>query len=155
MWREVWLEFCHKPIRPNQDQSGHRNWPNTSCIRSPRSRLDKVTCIYMCFMICSKKKRYDEIIPKKPSSHKRRRLVFSCLVGERELGCIGIWVSWKCFCVLLYLPNFLWWNFSVVSVEVGSLLNHVNSCVFCVCLLFNFRLFTVIDLSPEVLFAQH
>ena len=25
MWREVWLEFCHKPIRPNQAQSGHRN----------------------------------------------------------------------------------------------------------------------------------
>ena len=21
----VWLEFCHKPIRPNQAQSGHRN----------------------------------------------------------------------------------------------------------------------------------
>ena len=33
--------------------------------------------------------------------------------------------------------------------------NHVNSCVLCVCLLFNFCLFTVIDLSPRVLFAQH
>ena len=33
-------------------------------------------------------------------------------------------------------------------MEVGSLPNHVNSCVLCVCLLFNFRLFTVIDLSP-------
>ena len=25
MWREVWLEFCHKPIRPNQAQSGHKS----------------------------------------------------------------------------------------------------------------------------------
>ena len=25
IWHEVWLEFCHKPIRPNQAQSGHRN----------------------------------------------------------------------------------------------------------------------------------
>ena len=32
--------------------------------------------------------------------------------------------------------------------------NHVNSCVLYVCLLFNFRLFTVIDLSPRVLSAQ-
>ena len=39
-------------------------------------------------------------------------------------------------------------------MEVGSLPNHVNSCVLCVCLLFNFCLFTVIDLSPGVLFAQ-
>ena len=39
-------------------------------------------------------------------------------------------------------------------MEVGSLLNHVNSCVLCVCLLFNFPLFTVIDLSPGVLSAQ-
>ena len=60
MWHEVWLEFYHKPIRPNQAQSGHRNWPNTSCIRNPKSRLYKVTCIYMCFMICSKKKRIDD-----------------------------------------------------------------------------------------------
>ena len=35
------------------------------------------------------------------------------------------------------------------------MLNHINSCVLCVCLLFNFRLFTVIDLSPGVLSAQH
>ena len=34
------------------------------------------------------------------------------------------------------------------------MLNHVNSCVLCVCLLFNFRLFTVINLSPKVLSAQ-
>ena len=27
------------------------------------------------------------------SSRIRRRIEFSCLVGERELGCIGIWVS--------------------------------------------------------------
>ena len=40
-------------------------------------------------------------------------------------------------------------------MEVGSLPNHVNSCVLCVCLLFNFCLFTVIDLSRGVLFAQH
>ena len=40
-------------------------------------------------------------------------------------------------------------------MEVGSLLNHVNSCVLCVCLLFNFRLFTIINLSPKVLSAQH
>ena len=40
-------------------------------------------------------------------------------------------------------------------MEVGSLPNHVNSCVLCMCLLFNFRLFTVIDLSPGVLSAQH
>ena len=39
-------------------------------------------------------------------------------------------------------------------MEVGSLPNHANSCVLCVCLLFNFRLFTVIDLSPGVLSAQ-
>ena len=39
-------------------------------------------------------------------------------------------------------------------MEVGSLPNHVNSCVLCVCLLFNFCLFTVIDLSPGVLSAQ-
>ena len=39
-------------------------------------------------------------------------------------------------------------------MEVGSLPNHVNSCVLCVCLLFNLCLFTVIDLSPGVLFAQ-
>ena len=39
-------------------------------------------------------------------------------------------------------------------MKVGSLSNHVNSCVLCVCLLFNFRLFTVIDLSPRVLSAQ-
>ena len=39
-------------------------------------------------------------------------------------------------------------------MEVGSLPNHVNSCVICMCLLFYFRLFTVIDLSPGVLFAQ-
>ena len=32
--------------------------------------------------------------------------------------------------------------------------NHVNSYVLFVCLLFNFRLFTVIDLSPGVLSAQ-
>ena len=32
--------------------------------------------------------------------------------------------------------------------------NHINSCVLCVCLLFNFCLFTIIDLSPEVLFAR-
>jgi len=28
-------------------------------------------------------------------------------------------------------------------------------CSLCVCLLFNFHLYTVIDLSPEVLSAQH
>ena len=39
-------------------------------------------------------------------------------------------------------------------MEVGSLSNHVNSCVFCVCLLFNFSLFTVVDLSSGVLSAQ-
>ena len=33
--------------------------------------------------------------------------------------------------------------------------NHVNSCILCVCLLFDFRLFTVIDLSLGVLSAQH
>ena len=33
--------------------------------------------------------------------------------------------------------------------------NHVNSCALCVCLLFDFCLFTVIDLSPRVLSAQH
>ena len=33
-------------------------------------------------------------------------------------------------------------------MEVGNLPNHVNSCIFCVCLLFNFCLFTIIDLSP-------
>ena len=33
--------------------------------------------------------------------------------------------------------------------------NHINSCVLCVCLLFNFRLFIVIDLSPGMLSAQH
>ena len=50
----------------------------------------------------------------------------------------------------------VYWDlgFSVVSVKVGSLPNCVNSCVLCVCLLFNFRLFTVIDLSPGVLSAQ-
>ena len=40
-------------------------------------------------------------------------------------------------------------------MEVVSLPNHVNSCVLFVCLLFNSRLFTVIDLSPRVLSAQH
>ena len=25
MWHEMWLEFFHNPIRPNQAQSGHRN----------------------------------------------------------------------------------------------------------------------------------
>ena len=40
-------------------------------------------------------------------------------------------------------------------MEVGSLPNHVNSSVLCVCLLFNFRLFTIFDLSPGVLLAQH
>ena len=33
--------------------------------------------------------------------------------------------------------------------------NHVNSCILCVCLLFDFRLFTVIDLSLGALSAQH
>ena len=36
----------------------------------------------------------------------RRRIVFSCLAGERELGCIEIWVSRECYCVLLLLPIF-------------------------------------------------
>ena len=45
--------------------------------------------------------------PKKPSSRRRRRIEFSCLVGERELGCIGIWISWEYYCALLYLPNFI------------------------------------------------
>ena len=40
-------------------------------------------------------------------------------------------------------------------MEVGNLLNHTNSCVLCVCLLFNFHLFIVINLSPGVLSAQH
>ena len=40
-------------------------------------------------------------------------------------------------------------------MEVGSLPNHVNSSVLCVCLLFNFCLFTIFDLSPGVLLAQH
>ena len=40
-------------------------------------------------------------------------------------------------------------------MEVGSLPNDVNSYVLCVCLLFDFRLFTVIDLSLGVLYAQH
>ena len=39
-------------------------------------------------------------------------------------------------------------------MEVANLTNHVNSCVLCVCLLFNFCLFTIIDLSPGVLFAR-
>ena len=39
-------------------------------------------------------------------------------------------------------------------MEEGSLPNHVNSYVLCVCMLFNFRLFTVIDLSLVVLSAQ-
>ena len=69
-------------------------------------------------------------------------------MGERELGCIGIWASRECYCALLYLPIYC-------AVEIGSLSNHVNSCVLCVYLLFNFRLFTVIDLSPGVLSAQH
>ena len=34
-------------------------------------------------------------------------------------------------------------------------MNHVNFCVLCVCLLFNFCLFIVINLSFRVLFAQH
>ena len=33
--------------------------------------------------------------------------MFSCLMGERELGCIGIWVSWGCSCALLYLSIFI------------------------------------------------
>ena len=39
-------------------------------------------------------------------------------------------------------------------MEVGSLTNHVNSCILYVCLLFNCCLFTIIDLSPRVLFAR-
>ena len=39
-------------------------------------------------------------------------------------------------------------------MEVGSLTNHVISCILYVCLLFNCCLFTIIDLSPRVLFAR-
>ena len=39
-------------------------------------------------------------------------------------------------------------------MEIGWLPNHVNSCILCVCLLFNFRLLTIIDLSLGVLFAK-
>ena len=60
--------------------------------------------------------------------------------------------------MLLCLPIFIvifFFFFSVVAVEVGNLRNHVNYYVHYVCLLFNFRLFAVIDLSSGVLFAQH
>ena len=73
------------------------------------------------------------------SSRIRRRIVFSYLVGERELECISLFLQGDIF---------------VVFVEVGILPNYVNSCILCVCLLFNFRLFTVINLSPRVLSAQ-
>ena len=42
----------------------------------------------------------------------------------------------------------------LVAVEVDSLPNHVNFFGLCVYLLFNFHLFTVINLSLRVLFAQ-
>ena len=67
---------------------------------------------------------------------------FLCFSCEKKLGC-----NWD----LGFLRVSL---YTIVAVKVGSLPNHVNSCILYVCLLFNFRLFTVINLGPEVLFAQ-
>ena len=44
-WSVAWiLPQAHKA---HQAQSGHRNWPNTSCIRNPNSQLYKVIYIYI------------------------------------------------------------------------------------------------------------
>ena len=76
-------------------------------------------------------------------------MVFSCLVGERELGWIGIWFSRKCYCVLLYFLIFI--VKFLRRYHGGNQFVEPRKFLY---LLFNFCLFTVIDLSPKVLYAQ-
>ena len=76
-------------------------------------------------------------------------MMFSCLVSERELGWIGIWFSRKCYCVLLYLPIFI--VKFLRRYHGGNQFVEPRKFLY---LLFNFCLFTVIDLSPKVLYAQ-
>ena len=62
-WSMAWiLPQAHK-AQPSQ--SGHRNCPNTSCIRNPKSRLYKVTCIYICALwyVVRRRELMIEIIP--------------------------------------------------------------------------------------------
>ena len=76
-------------------------------------------------------------------------------MGERELGCIGIWVYWEYFCALLYLSIFI--VKFLRRRRGGRQFAESRKFLFflCVCLLFNFCLFTIIDLNPKVLSTQH
>ena len=76
--------------------------------------------------------------------------MFSCLVGERELGCIAIWVFREYYCALLYFPIFIvkFLRHRYGGRQFTEPRKFLCSCVLYICLLFNFCLFTIINLSP-------